>query len=262
MCVIAVCQTRGMTDREIRDAFDMNDDGAGFAWSDENNNLNFRKGFMRAADILSAYKELGMRKKLPHVVHFRNATSAVVPELTHPYIVSENSEVLDDEHEPLITYSGTSPLLFHNGVLGNWRSEMLDFFMTNKLHVPDGQWSDTRFMAILCHHLGKNVLGMLSAGKFVFMTNDIIDVIGDFTNDNGILYSNLSYKKVYRDKGGVQTTTTSGKKGGGGPLSVRYNPSSRYSDDDNDDINNGDDSDLDDAEFMREYNGYGSLIKH
>jgi len=237
-----------MTNQEIRDAFDMNDDGAGFAWSTADGFINYSKGYMTANDIIAAYKEKGMRKILPHVVHFRNATSRVCPELTHPYIVDYDS--------PNITeYQGQLPLLFHNGVLSNWKGMMLDFFMNNKLVIPDGDFSDTRFMAIMTAHLGKNVLPMLNAGKFVFMTNDIIDITGDFTNDNGILYSNLSYKRAYRDKGGVHTSSGGGGKGkkgsisSGGPLSVRYNPSARAEDDSDDDDN---------YEFQDE--DYGRLI--
>lgn len=221
MCVIAVCNTRSMTEKEMRDAFEMNNDGAGFAWSTTDGLTNYLKGFMTADDIVSAYKSANMRRTLPHVVHFRNATSKVCPELTHPYIVNNES--------PNITeYHGNEPLLFHNGVLSSWRSTMLEFYMNNRLRVPDGDFSDTRFMAILISYMGKNALSMLNAGKFVFITNDMIDLIGDFINDRGILFSNLSYKKVYADRGGRHTNAS----GGNGPLSVRYSPSSRYNDSD------------------------------
>jgi len=200
--------------QEIKKAFEMNNDGAGFAWisQDENKNkrLNYRKGFMNVDDLIEAYKANNMKSIRPHVVHFRNATSAVVPELTHPYAV--NSQM---ENE--LEYTGISPLLFHNGVFHNWKERMLDFFISRGVEIPPGQFSDTRFIAIMIATLGRNGLSLLNAGKFVYVSINKIDLIGDFINDHGILYSNLSYKGSYYDKGGRRSNEPSG------PLSVNYN---------------------------------------
>lgn len=214
MCVIAICKTRGMKESEIRGAFAANTHGAGYGWSD-GQRIHYRKGFMNVDKLIESYKDSKMKRKLPHVVHFRNATSTICKELTHPYIISDDSP-------NVLEYDGDKSILFHNGVLSAWRATMLDFFMFRaNMTVPSGLFSDTRFIAIVMSQLGYNSLELLNAGKFVVLTLDDIKALGDFTNDKGVLFSNLSYRGAYEDRGGRRILTHGTT--GSGPLSVRYN---------------------------------------
>jgi len=153
MCVIIVCRERGVTKDELQQAFKANDDGGGIAWTEEGE-VCYRKGFMKAEHMSSCYFDEHINDKLPHVLHFRRATSKVTQKLTHPYIISEKSPLK-------LTYRGKESLLFHNGVMSDWKKKMFDFYLHNAKKIPDGDWSDSRFIAILVHFLGVNILPIL-----------------------------------------------------------------------------------------------------
>src|SRR5690606_13262115 len=99
MCVLAVAAERKLTAEEVRNCFAANGDGAGVAWS-RNGKNHFRKGFMDLGSFLAFYEQLEV---LPHIVHFRVATSGGVRrELTHPFIVSLASPLV-------LEWSGEEP---------------------------------------------------------------------------------------------------------------------------------------------------------
>jgi hypothetical protein len=194
MCVIVVAKERSMTESELISAFRANGDGCGLSWM-EGDKIVIRKGFMKLKHLKEVYLDEGINEKLPHVVHFRKASNKICQSLTHPFIVSERSL-------PKLIYRGKEPALFHNGVLPDWRARMFDFYLHNCKKIPDGDFSDSRFIAIITHFLGKNVLNSLG-GKFVLFGLDKIDLYGEgFIKDEGIIASNSSYtsgKTVYVD---------------------------------------------------------------
>ena len=186
MCVLIVCEKRKLTEEEYRQAFRSNGDGAGFAWF-EGKNVQFRKGFMGADDGWTAYKELEV---LPHVVHFRKGTSGgVVPGLTHPFLVTDWSDLHTE-------YEGTAPILFHNGVLQNWRTWERQIAL-NERKRADGPVSDTRMLAMVLARIGVDNFEWFVEGgydKFVVMADGKITMYGQFSDDNGISASNSTYK--------------------------------------------------------------------
>jgi hypothetical protein len=185
MCVIIVCKTRGLTEKEVTQAFRANDDGAGYAWYDSGK-IRYKKGFMEVEHVIDAYFSGGVNNIFPHIIHFRNATNKVTRKLTHPFIISEKSSLK-------LTHQGTEPLLFHNGILPDWKNKMLDFYLNNAKKIPDGDFSDSRFIAIMAHFLGHNILSILG-DKFVIITPTSIDLYGKFEEDDGIVATNKSYK--------------------------------------------------------------------
>ena len=186
MCVICICKGRGLTEKEIVSAFRSNDDGASYAWQSEGK-ICYKKGFMKVEHIIKDYFSSGINTHYPHIVHFRNATNKVTAKLTHPFIISEKSPLS-------LTYKGNESLLFHNGVMSDWKNKMMDFYLHNAKRIPDGDFSDSRFIAILTHFLGPNILSILG-DKYVVFGLKNIDLYGSFEeNDNGIIASNKSYK--------------------------------------------------------------------
>lgn len=186
MCLIAVCRKRGITEEEAKNAFEKNDDGVGIAWY-SNKKTHYVKGIMDFDAFKEIYFNTGIKDIANHVVHFRKASMAGdIPALTHPFIISETSDIS-------LKYSGNNDLLFHNGTMTGWRDKMFNFYITRKNRIPEGNFSDTRFIAILTHFLGRGVLHLID-DKFVVMSGNRVYIIGKFTEEDGVLFSNSSYK--------------------------------------------------------------------
>ena len=196
MCIIAVALERKLTYEEIKTCFANNRDGAGIAWSGNGKNF-LRKGFMDVDEFIEFYRRVDA---LPHVVHFRKATSGgVSPELTHPFVV--------DLRAPLDTsWSGRKPVVFHNGVIRGWEELFLRFIpdIVRELrrsrkgsHLPSGPWSDTRAAAVMAAYAGEEVFSFLG-GKFAVLDRGRVRTYGEFVRENGVLFSNTSYKNVRR----------------------------------------------------------------
>lgn len=188
MCIIAVCENRKLTYEEFENCFNSNKDGVGVAWFEEGKN-HYIKGFMTLNSAWVAYETVNV---FPHVVHFRNGTSGgVCEELTHPFIVSSASPTPS-------TWSGNKPLLFHNGVYSMWDKDLILFYATTNRKIPGGRWSDTRYIAILCHYLGRHYLKFASSGKYAYFTEEgKCFMYGNYEQDKdapGVQFSNSDYK--------------------------------------------------------------------
>lgn len=210
ICVIVVCKERALTEKEVREAFRANPDGGGLAWY-EDGKVVLRKGFMKVNHMLDCYLGEHVNEKLPHVVHCRRATSKVTQKLTHPFIVSEKSPLK-------LTYHGNEAVLFHNGVVSDWKKKMFEFYLHNAKKIPDGDFSDSRFVAILVHFLGENILPILG-DKYVMFSISNINMYGSFSEDSGVFATNSSYKT-----GNVVYTSSQLKQGwgrnGSNPMNV------------------------------------------
>jgi len=196
MCILAVAVERKLTVEEIRNCFEVNRDGAGVAWSKNGRNY-LCKGFMDLDSFLGFYK---LVEVLPHIVHFRTATSGGVrPELTHPFVVSLTSPLV-------LRWSGTQPLLAHNGVVTDWRQTFLRFApdICRELRrrkqgrtLPPGPWSDTRAAAVIAALVGSPILSFLG-GKWAFLDSGRVEIYGDFIQEQGVYFSNDGYLGVKR----------------------------------------------------------------
>jgi hypothetical protein len=184
MCVIALCNTRRINKPEFFEAFRCNKDGAGMAWREEDK-MRYVKGIMKDKDAWACYNDLIKENNFPHVVHFR-VGSPVIPELTHPFIISKDSELF-------LNYEGNQSLLFHNGIVSNWKSLLLPIFIVNKI-IPEGEFSDTRMVAILINDLGEKVLEFVD-GKYAIFDQEKLKYFGSWEEESeGIVWSNKSYK--------------------------------------------------------------------
>lgn len=226
MCIIATAEKRKLTYEEIKHCFLTNPNGAGLAWSKGGKNY-FKKGLMTLETFWEFYKCL---KVLPHVAHFRIATSGGVnQELTHPFEVSINSPIS-------LEGSSKHPLLFHNGIITDWKERFLQWtpeiireLRRRKMApiLPDGPWSDTRTVAIITAYSGISVLNFIS-GKFVVINNNIIKTYGEFETAKGIHFSNSGYMPAYNsinsgywERGGTwQWQKYKNKESDGADLSV------------------------------------------
>jgi hypothetical protein len=197
MCIIAICEEKTLPKEEFFKCFESNRDGFGFSWRGKEK-VQFIKGLMKvdeAWDVYNKFVTIG-ENLFPHILHFRLG-SPVIPELTHPFIVSENSELYKNSKKARKKVQFDS-VLFHNGIISGWKDMLINMFVANG-NIPEGEWSDTRMVAIMVNKLGNEVLNYIS-GKYVFFSQDELFVSGKFEKDSdlkGIQFSNSSYK-VYR----------------------------------------------------------------
>lgn len=186
MCLLAICDTKPMPKENFAKAFSSNSDGFGFAWV-ENKEVNYIKGMMDVKDAWEKYSAWIKEKAIyPHVVHFRLG-KPFTAELTHPFEVSELSPLS-------IANKTTNEVLFHNGGVSGWKDRMFEAFVLAK-SIPEGPIIDTRVIAMLYHHYGKRIFDYID-GKWVALGPKKLRIWGEFKEDNGIRYSNESYKPV------------------------------------------------------------------
>lgn len=182
MCVIAICNGKQLTKDKFMACFEANDDGAGFAWI-ANGNICYSKGHMEKEDAWLVYENICM---FPHVAHFRLCSAGgVCPELTHPFLITPDSPIT-------LEGIGTDSVLFHNGTVGGYEMVLMSIAIANKKY-PDGRISDTRVMAMATSILGDVVLRN-NSGKFVIVSENGFRRFGDWTEDEGIWYSNMYWK--------------------------------------------------------------------
>lgn len=187
MCTLAFCHERKMTKEEFENCDDMNGDGIGFAFN-KGGKQYYAKGFMDFESAWEFYEKVPENKA--HIVHFRMGTAGGnVPELTHPFICTETSPL----HLDGIT---EEPLLFHNGMISNWKKEA-------KLErvLVHNYMSDTRMLAILTGKYGMENFKSLfkkSDGKFIILYKGKAKMYGDFIYEKGIYFSNTHYKYSMR----------------------------------------------------------------
>lgn len=225
MCLIAICVEKHLSKEAFETAFTKNDDGVGFAWFNEKNQTCFKKGFMKCDEAFAFSETL----PLTHVIHFRaQSIGKICPELTHPFIVSKESP-LDLEGET------DKNLLFMNGTSAWWE----EFLAASGRYREENElFSDARALAMIIAPDNERFLHKVTA-KFAIADNKAqkFYYFGDFKNDNGIIFSNDSWKKspvtfsVKKKTENSGLVLTSGRSGINETISLNYgtNPQTNYS---------------------------------
>ena len=192
MCVIAVSRSgcRLPSENEIHAMWEHNPDGAGYMFA-RSGEVVIHKGFMSLSDFNYALHTEHFTKEDAVVYHFRISTQAGrTPEMTHPFpfsSVPETMEALD-----LVCPLGIA----HNGIIRMTSSRTEKRFSDTALFImnylnriirtPD----DLRDPAVL------EIIDAIGGwSKFAFLEGDgTITTVGTFTNENGLLLSNVNHK--------------------------------------------------------------------
>lgn len=196
MCII-LYKPKGveMPSREIlENCFNNNDDGAGFMYA-INGIVHIKKGYMQYASLEQAILELSKSLNLKNtaiILHFRISTQgAISPENTHPYPLSTNMKDLQQ-----LSFT-TKVGIAHNGIIPlttNYGDKIYNdtmLFTTEYLSliIKDINYYKNNNTIKLIEKLCESKLAILSA-------NEHCELIGNgWIRDNGIYYSNLSYKQ-------------------------------------------------------------------
>jgi hypothetical protein len=192
MC-LAIYQPIGKTvpEKHLENGFKNHGDGCGIAWA-EGGKLHVKKGVhMKFEDFLVWYNEV---KQFPCLIHFRKSTSGKIDEANcHPFIFNEGKLAA-----------------IHNGVL-NIKCNDKDFsdtyhFVTlvldpiirkYKIPVNDGSLN-----YLICTSIGSDKLAVMDANGKTYIFNE---EKGSW--DEGVWYSNTSYKYAYQSSYGGSSST-------------------------------------------------------
>jgi predicted glutamine amidotransferase len=169
MCVIIYCKDgKKPTNEILSKCWNGNSDGCGFGIR-RGSKLTFRKGLMTKEDAINTIEPIKRFDEL--VIHFRLATAGgKCEEMTHPF----NSIILNNR-----LLSGRADFLFfHNGHDHRYATKAEKF-----------GWSDSALAAIDAENDELDSF----YGKAIIMKSDKTDVLGDFSNVDGILYSNSGW---------------------------------------------------------------------
>ena len=193
MCIIAA-KAAGvpMPSRDtIRNMWEANRDGAGLMYV-ERGQVHIEKGFMSYEDFIKVLDRLEGRlnmTKTPLVMHFRITThGGTKPENTHPFPISDNVGAL--KKLTVTTDLGVA----HNGIIHSVDprkgiSDTMEYIASQlaPLRKAMPRFYENKHAMLLV----KNAI----ESRMVFLTKDgKLYTIGDFVEDNGMLYSNTSYQ--------------------------------------------------------------------
>ena len=194
MCIIC-CKKKGVampTEEIIRQMWESNKDGAGVAWN-ESGTVHISKGFMSLDDLMEHLNNLNSRLDLtstPILIHFRIAThGGVTPQNTHPFPVAGRYRYMKK-----LTYA-TDIAVVHNGIIpikaDNGVSDTMTYICKklNRIKTLNPRfYMNQKIMSQIEHDI---------KSKMAFLTSDgEIYTIGNFIEENGLLYSNSSYQKL------------------------------------------------------------------
>ncbi len=194
------CKSSKPTLEIINKCHAANSDGAGIVWFDDTNLAKYKKG-LNPTELFEIVEKL----PLPFCIHFRASSPGFSKSnlLTHPFEVTEKSELkLEGECEKL---------LMHNGYISDWKM----FLAARNLRFETNEVSsDSRAVARIISNDNqeflKETIKDTNKGKFIFIdaVRKKFGLYGDsFNEDNGILYSNLTWK---HGKSYCQTSTNVG----------------------------------------------------
>ena len=170
--------------------FNHNRDGAGIMYTC-NGKVKIVKGLMTQAEVFSALESIGKKIdtiKEAMVLHFRIGTAGGnIPANTHPYPITDSLPLL--QKLETITDVGVA----HNGIIDITPrqkniNDTMEYIMSQlaplKRAVP--KFYENKDLMLMV----KNAI----SSKMAFLTSDrFIYTIGDFIEEDGLLYSNSSY---------------------------------------------------------------------
>ena len=183
-----------MPDKSIlKRCFDYNSDGAGIMWSN-NGRVHIRKGFMKwedfdkFLDILSKQIDL---KNSGVVLHYRIKTHGKTsPQNCHPFPIS--NKIRDLKKLSLTTDIGCA----HNGIIPikpiHGLSDTQTYILKRLYNIQKAHPHFLESRRIM-NQIEKEI-----GSKMTFLTsNGSIYTIGDYIEEDGVLYSNRSFEDRY-----------------------------------------------------------------
>lgn len=210
MCII-VAKNKGVempTKETMKICFDNNPDGAGYMFA-KDGNVYIHKGFMTFDSFYKSIEKLGKIYDLKEhsiVMHFRISTGGNVDAGNcHPYPISNNKA--DVRKTKFVTDLGMA----HNGTISDYSSGYSYYSYSSYSKTSKEVLNDTQKFIINCvsaikemdNNFLRNPRAMqlisdVAGSKLCFLDGDEnIHYVGEFIEDNGVMYSNANYKPRY-----------------------------------------------------------------
>lgn len=196
MCVIIIKNkaTELPKKEDLKNCFENNPDGAGFMYTD-NGRVVIDKGYMTQKSFLKQYEKLCKKyddfKNKSLIIHMRITTDGSTSKKNcHPFIISKNFK---DCHK---LHTSSNLGVAHNGIISAYKPPK------NTQDISDTINFINKYLAPILEdapNLYKNQafldgLENITNSKLAFLdTNDDIFTCGNFTEKDGVLYSNNSY---------------------------------------------------------------------
>ena len=188
MCIIIVKKAgiRFPESEILKDCWDNNPDGAGYMYP-KNGQVEIRKGFMKYKHLMDSLKSIPNKDDIPMILHFRITTHGGTSKAnTHPFPVTSNEKLLRS------TRLKTTLAVAHNGIITIDNDKNLSDtmqFIKNELSlfnvIKPNWYKDIKSLDYIGNRIDSKLAIMDGKGY--------ISTVGDFYEDEGILYSNYSY---------------------------------------------------------------------
>lgn len=208
MCVICVKQ-KGIkmpSKSLIHDMWITNPHGCGYMIN-RNDKVLIRKGFMTEQELFESLEKDKVNQNDALVLHFRISTQAGIRKtMTHPFPFTSDLTKM----EMLNAYTNIG--IAHNGIIRitsnpfekryNDTAIFIAKYMTKIIHYYDDLKDETVI----------NMLEKLTDSKLAILDKfGNISLVGDFYEDDGLLFSNLHHKKDLYKLIGMNSIYSSGK---------------------------------------------------
>lgn len=183
MCVIIYKPAKQqITEEEVRQAWTVNPDGAGYAYINAGKVI-FKRGFM---NVDKFWQDVQNLQKFELVLHFRISTCAgITPQGTHPYKLGNVNR---------LSGTTTAPVIAMNGVING-----------QPLHTKRGNQLNDTASYIIDHKaafnvINQDILNLIAENtdcRWAAATPEGVIISSNFKYENGLYYSNLNHKTLY-----------------------------------------------------------------
>lgn len=194
MCIIAAkpAGVKMPTEQIIRNMWDGNRDGAGIMYV-EQGKVRIEKGFMKYKAFSAALEEISRRLDLtatPLVMHFRITThGGTKPENTHPFPITDNVGALKKligVCDLGVAHNGIIPISPRKGI-----SDTMEYIASQLAPLKRAMprfYENKHAMQLVENAIQSRMAFLTATGKLY--------TVGSFIEDEGVLYSNSSYKSL------------------------------------------------------------------
>lgn len=172
----------------LANCFENNPHGAGFMYRNKGI-IHIRKGFMSLPELLDAIDEEKISEKHEVIYHFRIATAgSIKPANCHPF--PSSADIAELRQVRIKTDYGIA----HNGIL-HYKEDLENDLSDTMSFIKDFLSDKTIVSTFHETQIQEALQPIISGSKFAVMTPYETHLAGDFIEDNGLFYSNTSYKK-------------------------------------------------------------------
>lgn len=180
MCTIALAPAgKVLSGNKFRNCFRINPDGAGFAFVDNQGDIQIYKGYFDPKEMLTDYRnKLDECPDSPFLLHWRIATQGLIStQNSHPF------EIRDDL------------VMAHNGHIAGYgnktKSDTLMFALQILANLPDRFEEQPAILRLIEGHIGSDKMVLLRNDKQYSILNEYY---GEWSKD-GIWFSNTAYRR-------------------------------------------------------------------